>query len=272
MTRSNQKTKIVKDERGNGLAMMRVDKTLKEMMEERPAGRFDVEHWHPKFDKVLLELKKSKFKIDRFGNYIIQITTNNHVKKTFLTRGVQYYQTETVQNTGLLHYLAKFVEENGPNDPKRTRLQTRDILLIRSGTGSVGRVFTVVGDLGKANIVESVYLTRVRGVNPFAISVYFLTKYGQAEIFKASNGVSGIININRSEIEEMLIPILGESIERNIEKKYLVMSESHSKAMEAKKNGDEKEYKKNLEIAERMLRDLIVKTEAVIRGERKDVV
>ena len=42
--------------------------------------------------------------------------------------------------------------------------------------------------------------------------------------------------------------------------------------MDAKKNNQEAEYKKNIEIAEKMLKDLIAKTEAVIRGERKDVI
>ncbi len=50
------------------------------------------------------------------------------------------------------------------------------------------------------------------------------------------------------------------------------MSKYHDKAMEAKTNNDEEEYKKNVETAEEMLNNLIAKTEAVIRGERKDVI
>ena len=50
------------------------------------------------------------------------------------------------------------------------------------------------------------------------------------------------------------------------------MSKFHDKTMEAKKKGDEKGYKENLEIAEKMLRDLIEKTEQVIRGEKDDVI
>ena len=50
------------------------------------------------------------------------------------------------------------------------------------------------------------------------------------------------------------------------------MSKYHDRAMEAKKKGNDAEYKKNIEIAEKMLKDLIAKTEAVVRGERKDVI
>jgi len=42
--------------------------------------------------------------------------------------------------------------------------------------------------------------------------------------------------------------------------------------MKTKKNNNEAEYKKNIEIAEKMLKDLIVKTGAVIHGERKDII
>lgn len=42
--------------------------------------------------------------------------------------------------------------------------------------------------------------------------------------------------------------------------------------MEGKKKGDEAAYRKNIETAEKMLKDLIARTETVIRGERKDVI
>jgi hypothetical protein len=50
------------------------------------------------------------------------------------------------------------------------------------------------------------------------------------------------------------------------------MAVYHNKAMEAKAKGNKAGYGKNIEIAENMLRELIAKTEAVIRGERKDVI
>lgn len=263
---------ITKDQGGREAVMVRVDKTLKDMASVKPASRWDPEYWHARYDKALSFLSKTKFSLRRFGDYVVEMTTNNHVKKTFLNEGVRYYQTETVQNTGLFHHLAKRVEESGSNDPKRTRLKIGDIMIIRSGTGSVGRVFTVTNDLGKANTIESVYLTRVSDINPFYVSVFLLTSFGQAELLRSSSGVSGIININRPELEEILIPILSNSIQKSIESEYSKMSAFHEKAMEAKEKGDIGRYRTNLETAEKMLKELIAKTEAVIRGERKDIV
>lgn len=42
--------------------------------------------------------------------------------------------------------------------------------------------------------------------------------------------------------------------------------------MEGKKKSNEAAYRKNIETAEKMLKDLIARTETVIRGERKDVI
>ena len=50
------------------------------------------------------------------------------------------------------------------------------------------------------------------------------------------------------------------------------MSVYHDKAMEAKAKGDEAVYKRNIETAEKMLKDLISRTEAVIRSEKENVI
>jgi hypothetical protein len=41
--------------------------------------------------------------------------------------------------------------------------------------------------------------------------------------------------------------------------------------MEAKAEGKESEYKENLTKAQELLRDLVIKTEVVIKGERENV-
>ena len=71
-------------------------------------------------------------------------------------------------------------------------------------------------------------------------------------------------------IESFLVPPVSKKVQKNIESEYKKMSALHDKAIEAKKKGDEAGYKKNIEKAEAMLRELVARTEAVIRGERKD--
>lgn len=86
-----------------------------------------------------------------------------------------------------------------------------------------------------------------------------------------SKGV-GAPKLPFDEIKAIKIPMLPEAIQSHIESEYKRMYQYHDKAMEAKEKGNDAGYKKNIEIAETMLKELIAKTEAVIRGERKDVV
>jgi len=113
-------------------------------------------------------------------------------------------------------------------------------------------------------------LLRFKNINPFFVAIYLNTTVGWEQIERIISGV-GTPNINLEEIRSIKIPILPEEVQKNIESEYKKMSVYHDKAMEAKAKNDEANHKKNIEIAEKMLKDLISKTEAVIRGERKDV-
>ena len=44
----NKLIQITKDQNGREAVMVRVDKTLKEMMEEKPSSRWNADYWHPK--------------------------------------------------------------------------------------------------------------------------------------------------------------------------------------------------------------------------------
>ena len=76
-------------------------------------------------------------------------------------------------------------------------------------------------------------------------------------------------NVKLKETESKKSEILRKLLKNPVKR---VVVEAGNSIEEAKKKGDDAEYKKSIEIAEEMLKDLIIKTEAVIRGERKDVI
>jgi hypothetical protein len=65
--------KIINDNNGKEVVMIRVDKTLKDMMKEKPSGRLDPEYWHPDFQKLLNTLS-IKFPNSDLGDFIDFIT------------------------------------------------------------------------------------------------------------------------------------------------------------------------------------------------------
>ena len=100
---------------------------------------------------------------------------------------------------------------------------------------------------------------------------FFKCKYGQSQFNRYKTGVA-FNSLSNDEIRYLLVPRFSTKIGNQIEIAYKKMYQYHDKAMEARANGNEAGYKKNIEIAEVMVKELIAKTEAVIRGEREDVI
>ena len=155
---------------------------------------------------------------------------------------------------------------------KRAKPLSNDLLLGGFGMGPTGKSLVIWHRPSDKAIVGNIFILRTKqAYNPFLLDVVFKSKYGQAQFNRFKAGVA-FNSLSNDEIKSVLVPIFTEKITKSINSQYHTITEFHNKAMESKKKGDEKGYKKNLEIAEKTLRDLIEKTEQVIRGEKDDVI
>ena len=267
---------ITKDQDGRELIMVRVDKTLKEMMgKDDFSGRWDPDYYHPALDAYIEIFNKLSIvtkPLGRLGNFYI--TTGSGSKRIYTHNGgVKYIQNINVRNTGIDFSIRVIeIKRDSEIDRKATRVNVADVIFNRSGVGTLGRTVFIGTDLGPTNISNDVYIIRNTEVSQAYLALYLMCEFGQAFIEAESHGVSGLTKINTDDIKKIPIPILPREAQKNIEVEYKKMSVYHDKAMEAKKKGDNTSYKENLEIAEEMLKDLVSKTEGVIRGERKDIV
>lgn len=269
---------ITKDQNGHELVMVRVDKTLKEMMEEKPSSRWAPAYWHPIYEENYQQLLSIKYQLGELGKFIPDgpsgITYGQVGSRKISKSGaVQYLQVVNVIPTGIdISIRDEKVEEGGINDPDRSRLKKGDLLLVNQGVGSLGKTTVFLLEGGKFNISQHIDVIRPVGISAFYVSIYLQTRFGILQIDRFNSGVSGQINITFDQIKSIKIPLLPEAIQNQIDSEYKKMSVYHNNAMEAKKAGNNERYKENSEIAEKMLRDLISKAEAVIRGDRTDVI
>ncbi len=264
----------------NDFVMVRVDKTLKEMMEEKPYSRWDTFHWHPMFDYLKPIFKKwnAKSLMEIEGKDVI--IAGDHVRPSRgeskgynLKTNIEYYETKGFLETGYDYSEIKECSKNAYERLMRTAVMQNDILISNAGVGGVGKAKSclLTHKPAKKSCTGDVFTIRLKIINPYYFYCFIKTKAGKDQIFQIKSGV-GTENINAEETLSMLIPILPNNIQSHIETEYKKMSAYHDKAMEAKAKGNESLYKKNIEIAEGMLKELIAKTEAVIRGEREDVI
>src|SRR4030042_2193245 len=96
----------------NDFVMVRIDKTLEDMMEEKPYGRLDPEYYLPEYDDLFLEMRLGKFDINTLGNFILPgtegITYGQVGERHYSKKGkVQYLQVSNITFTGI-DVFAKF--------------------------------------------------------------------------------------------------------------------------------------------------------------------
>lgn len=266
---------ITKDASGREIAMVRADLTVKNLMEEKPSSRWDPEYWHPQFDNLFGDIK---IELELLGHFILAgtegITYGSTKPREWsdVGKGVKYIKSVNVLNTGLDIFNIFWTPEGGRLDGLQYRVKVGDLVMNKSGTGTFGRLFVVGQDFGKIVVSQDTMRIRVNSLSPYFVAIYSQTKYGILQVQRLTAGVSGQVHIDFEDIKSIKIPRLSEKVQKNIEEAYKKMAAYHDKAMGAKKKDDEAGYKKNIETAEKMLKDIIAKTEAVIRGERKDVI
>lgn len=274
MNNSNN-IQVTSDQNKNETVMVRVDKTLKQLMEEKPASRWSPDYWKPVYEHNLSILRNSKYDLKPLGDYIIDgidgITYGQVGAREFSSKGtVQYLQVINITPIGIDTVVRDDkVEENSNNDPPRSRLKVNDLLFVNQGVGSLGKTTIFLRD-GKFNISQHIDVIRLKDISPFYVCVYLQTRFGNLQIERFNSGVSGQINITFDQIKSIVIPVIPEVVQKNIELNYKNMA-SHQLNVELKINRNTNKYAENVKSVQKMLKNLIKKTEEVIEGKREDV-
>lgn len=182
-------------------------------------------------------------------------------------------QSREYLDTGYDYTHEEYGSENAYIRLKRSELQFIDIAIARSGTGSLGKSFIFLEE-NLPNIVSDLYIIRcdLQKINPFYIALLLKTQLGKHQIDRNEKGVSGQTKLTTDMIEHFWVPEIPQRVQKHIESECKKSFTYHDRAIKAKKEGNQAGYKKSIDRAEKMLKDLITRTEVVIRGEREDVI
>jgi len=264
----------------NDFVMVRVDRTLKEMMEEEPFCRWDINYYLPQWDDLISELKHSVIEVKFLKEFFEDndwLIATDHIRAS---RGeheghkypIEYYSPAGFNFTGYDIYNIPRCSKNAYDRMVRAQVYQYDVLLGGFGMGPTGKSVLLLHKPADKAIVGNIFIIRTgTNYNPFILDTFFKCKYGQAQFNRYKTGVA-FNSLSNDEIRYLLVPNFPAKIENQIEVEYKKVYLYHDKAMEAKAKGDQAGHRINIETAEAILKDLIAKTEAVIRGEREDVV
>lgn len=252
----------------NDFVMARVDKAVGDLFAEKPSTRWDPGYWDPKHEISTIV----KYKLIPLENYIDFSICGYRGKTEFTKKGIHCIEALCIlpSGTGIDVGLGRNVPIAGKADNPNKRTQSNDLLFVRSGVGCAGRTAVVSDRSSDCVLGGHVFRVVLKDIESSVVHIWLKTTIGQAILNKLKAGVGALV-LDEADIKSIPVPELPQKLRKHIEAGYKKMAAFHDKAMEAKAKGDDAACKKNLETAEAMLKDLIARTEAVIRGEREDV-
>jgi hypothetical protein len=190
--------------------------------------------------------------------------------------GVAYLQVRNLRRTGIDIYASppekRYIVEGSRNDPIRSRLMPGDLLLIRSGVGSLGRCVVVPEGLGLMNVSQHISRIVLEGIKSEWVAVFLQSRYGAGQMSRWLSGATGQVEIDFKEIRRLFIPVPDQKIQEAIVHQYWRMADYHYEAMKARERGDELRAERILKIALGMLEVLLVQVERIVDGEAKEVI
>ena len=189
---------------------------------ELEGKRWDVAYWRGVVSNTLSSV--SRFPEAMLGDFIQHLTygpiVTGEPPPEHVATGIPVVRQADFVETGLCLGRVLRVNEDSVHDPRRSRVRKGDLLLPRSGVGSLGRNrMAVYMNARAANVGCFVDLIRLREVNPFYVWMLLRSEPGWGQIRSLINGV-GTPNINFAEIRSLRIPLIPAPEQSIIEERY----------------------------------------------------
>jgi hypothetical protein len=246
--------------------------------QKKSAARADPEFWSARWGEIYERLYNCPFPVRPLGDFISYITYGQVGERAryYVPDGDVLYATPRnipPTCTGIDPYLTRSLTYvNSPLDNARSRVQTGDILLVKDGVASVGRVVAFSQQLPFIlNIDQHIALIRLDSeLISEAATISILTRYVQAQIQRLVTGV-GTATLDFDEIRSLHVPIFSKELQGALASQYHCMVSFHELAIQAKAVNDTKKANRNLFVAGGMLETLIWQVEKLIEGERQGI-
>lgn len=194
--------------------------------------RWDPQFWDPRWSAPLRDLAGRPTR--PLGDYIRSITYGPIVTGIFpdaFPGSVPVVSQGQFEESGInLHGCAR-VAEGCVFDPQRSRARSRDLLMPRSGAGSLGRNRLAVYEGDEAvNVGCFVNVIRLEGLNPWFAWFFLKTRFGWGQVRRIINGV-GMPNISFDEIRSLEIPVVSDEVGRATEEAWRTVVLPHHAAL-----------------------------------------
>ncbi len=199
--------------------------------------RWDPDYYNPIYAKFHVKLRQTGFPLVKLNEILGQEQVISGYKgkqqKAHTDDKISYITSASITASGLnFDCEHRSVDRHSQSDPRRSRIQEDDILLVRSGEGCIGRVYVAGPEDAGNNIRSEIYILRPdpARINPYYLAVFrnsFKLPFGRRknrhkshfQICRLAAGV-GTPNLNKLEILSMEIPVIDPEKQKEIENNY----------------------------------------------------
>lgn len=156
----------------------------------------------------------------------------------YLNEGVRFIRTQNVERNYIDLKDVVYISEEDNKKLKRSILQENDILLTITGA-DFGRIAPVTKECLPANINQhSVRIHFKENIDPYYVSVFLNSIYGQSQIFRYSVGATRSA-IDYTSIKNIKIPISSAEIQKYIGDKVRKAQKLREEAKRLKKDAED---------------------------------
>ncbi len=168
--------------------------------------RMDPAYWHPAYDRVL---RQCSLPLRPLGEFITHITYGAIVtgrRPQHVDGGLPLIGQGAMRISGVDLRDLIAVDPESPWAIERARVRRGDLLIARSGAGSLERNRLAVYHCDTPAVVDCfVDIVRLEGIDPDYVAAFLRTRFGWAQIHRLLNGV-GPANLSFDEIRSLQVP------------------------------------------------------------------
>ncbi|MEN6402169.1 MAG: hypothetical protein ABFD94_09520 [Armatimonadia bacterium] len=197
--------------------------TYRSQSDRRLLNRADPAYWHPAYGRLLEEVA---YPLARLGDFITHITYGPIIvgRKLPTASGqpaLALVNQGQLGDAGVDLRGAALIPPGCDWDRPSARVQHGDLLIARSGVGSLGKNRLAVFFEDCPAVVGSfVDLVRLEGLDPVYVALFLKTRYGWGQIHRLINGVA-VPNVSFEEIRQLRIAVAPEALQQELRGTYL---------------------------------------------------
>jgi len=184
--------------------------SIAKLSELEGAKRLDAEYYRPVFDSLETLHKFDIRKLSAISDIAYGTTPPGGI---FEETGIPFVRSQNF-STGMVNKAEiVFCKNDFHQQNKKSAIRPGDILFAAVG-GTIGQVAIVQDSIDEGNINQNIARVRIldSSINPYYCGLFFLSKYGQLQIFRFVTG-NAQAYLNSFQIGSLKIPILSKQIQ-----------------------------------------------------------